>query len=73
MKLSKGKREVLPLGRSNLRDLYTTEANQLESSFAEEDLEVLVGNKLTISQKCILAAKKANSFVVMLGGVLPAG
>ncbi|KAK4822209.1 hypothetical protein QYF61_011850 [Mycteria americana] len=72
MKFNKGKVKVVPLVRNNLRDLYTMEANQLESSFAEKALGVLVDNKLTMNQQCTLTAKKANSILVVLGGVLSA-
>lgn len=37
-KLNKGNSKVLPLGRNNLRDIYTMRANWLESVFAEKDL-----------------------------------
>lgn len=35
-------------------------AYQLESRFVKRALGILVGNKLTTSQQCTLAAKKAN-------------
>lgn len=38
----------------------TSGANQQEGSSAEKDLGILVGTKLTGSQKHILSAKKAN-------------
>jgi len=40
------------------------EASWLENISAEKEIEVLVGKKLTMSQQCILAAKKkANCFL----------
>lgn len=39
-------------------------ATELESSFAEEDVGMLVDTKVTISQECTLVASKANSILV---------
>ncbi|GAB0180296.1 mitochondrial enolase superfamily member 1 [Grus japonensis] len=49
MKCHKEQFEVLHLGRNNPRHQYMPVVTQLESSFAEKDLRVLVDNKMTMS------------------------
>ena len=46
----KRKCKSLHLGRSNLRHQYTLGTTQVESSFAEKDLGVLLVTKLNMSQ-----------------------
>ncbi|GAB0177316.1 mitochondrial enolase superfamily member 1 [Grus japonensis] len=58
--LVKGKCRVLHLGRNSPMHQYMLGAAQLESSFAEKDLGVLMDNTMNVSQQCALAAKKAN-------------
>jgi len=42
---------------------YRLEADLLENSSVERNLGVLVDNRLTMSQQCALAAKKANGIL----------
>jgi len=61
MKFSKGKYRVLHLGRNNPMHQYRLRADLLECSSAERDLGV--GDRLTMSQQCDLAAKEANGIL----------
>lgn len=56
MKFNKGKYQVLPLCRNN----SMLEANWLESSSTEKDVEILGDHKLSLSQQRILVVKKSN-------------
>ncbi|GAB0183536.1 mitochondrial enolase superfamily member 1 [Grus japonensis] len=63
MEFNKWKCGVLHLGRNNPMHQYMLGATQLESRCAEKDLEVLVDNKLSMSQQCALVAKAANGIL----------
>jgi len=63
MRFNKGNCRALHLGRNNPMNQYRHGPELLESSSAERDLGVLVGDGLTLSQQCTLVAKKANGIL----------
>ncbi|PKU42007.1 hypothetical protein llap_7685 [Limosa lapponica baueri] len=66
MNFNTGKRRVLHLGRNNPLHQDRLGADLWESTSEEKDLGVLVDNRMTMSQQCALAAKKAKG---ILGGI----
>lgn len=60
MKFNKNKCKVLHLEKHNPRVQHRLRSAQLRGSSLERDLEVLVNNKLNVSEKRAAVVKKAN-------------
>ncbi|KAJ7418784.1 rna-directed dna polymerase from mobile element jockey-like [Willisornis vidua] len=67
MKFSKGKCRVLHLRRNNPKCWHRLGPGRLETSSAEKDLGVLVGDKLTMSWHCALRARRDNGILRCIG------
>jgi len=63
MRFNKSKCRALYLGRNNRMYQCRLGDDLLERSSAEKDLGVLVDNRLAMSQKCVLLAKKFNGIL----------
>ncbi|TRZ26210.1 hypothetical protein HGM15179_000822 [Zosterops borbonicus] len=61
--INNSKCSLLPLARNNPMGQHRLRAELLGSSSVEKDLGMLVDTKLSLSQQCVLVAKKANGIL----------
>jgi len=60
MKFNKARCKVLHMAWGNPKQKYRVGREWIESSTAENDCRVLVGEKLNMTQQCVLTAQKAS-------------
>ena len=73
MNFNREKCKVLHLGSRNGMHKYRIGDTWLNTSICERDLEVLVDNKLNMSQQCDKAAKKANAMLGCIARSIESG
>ena len=72
-RFNKGKCRILHLGRNTCMHQHTLGAGLLKKIFVEKDLDILVANKLPMSQQCAFVAKKAKGIQEYITRGEPAG
>lgn len=62
-RFSKGKCQVLHLGKKDSIYQHKLEGQQAESSSADQDLKAPMDSKMTINQQCTLITERANNLL----------